>query len=60
MTVIVTSKWITSLFVFLFFYRQDWGAIVLIDERFNKSPRYTNGKELLLYVSPDVEEFVRE
>ena len=46
-------------FVF-FFYRQDWGAIVLIDERFNKSPRYTNGKELLLYVSPDVEEFVRE
>lgn len=57
MTVIVTSKWITSLF---FFYRQDWGAIVLVDERFNKSPRYTNGKELLLYVGPDVEEFVRE
>lgn len=29
------------------FHRQDWGAIVLIDERFNKSPKYTNGKELL-------------
>ena len=27
------------------FHRQDWGAIVLIDERFNKSPKYTNGKE---------------
>ena len=30
-----------------FFHRQDWGAIVLIDERFNKSPRYINGKEQL-------------
>ena len=29
------------------FHRQDWGAIVLIDERFNKSPKYTNGKEQL-------------
>ena len=35
------------------FHRQDWGAIVLIDERFNKSPRYTNGKELL-YLNPNV------
>jgi len=24
-------------------HKQDWGAIVLIDERFNKSPRYING-----------------
>jgi len=24
-------------------HEQDWGAIVLIDERFNKSPRYING-----------------
>lgn len=29
------------------FCRQDWGAIVLIDERFNKSPKYTNGKNML-------------
>lgn len=29
------------------FHRQDWGAIVLIDERFNKSPKYTNGKNML-------------
>lgn len=28
----------------LFFHRQDWGAILLIDERFNKSPKYINGK----------------
>ncbi|KAM7443565.1 Fanconi anemia group J protein [Porites harrisoni] len=24
-------------------HKQDWGAILLIDERFNKSPKYTNG-----------------
>ena len=27
----------------MYVHRQDWGAILLIDERFNKSPKYTNG-----------------
>lgn len=26
------------------FERNDWGAILLIDERFGKSPKYRNGK----------------
>ena len=28
------------------FYRNDWGAILLIDERFGKSPKYRNGKNV--------------
>ena len=31
-------------------HRQDWGAILLIDERFNKSSKYTNGILLFYHV----------
>lgn len=44
------------------FRRQDWGAILLIDERFNKSPKYTNGMYALKlrHLRQDAVSFVLE
>ena len=33
---------------YVYISRNDWGAILLIDERFGKSPKYKNGKETLM------------